>query len=217
MKTKKCIKCGVSKNRTKEYFNPRKTSKDGFRNECKDCMNLYKKSKIDLVKNRDRGKKYRENLKQNDPIKFELISERTRNTTKEYRKKGVYPNGETVKQVRKRNSRTRYEKIRKNPFSLMIMNIRSLVALHIKKKSMSTENILGCDWETFRQHIETKFVDGMNWNNHGREGWHYDHIIPISSARNEEELYRLNHYSNFQPLWWQDNIKKSNKILVERV
>lgn len=214
METKKCIKCGVSKNRTKEYFNPRKTSKDGFRNECKDCLNLYKKSKIDLVKNRVRAKEYRKNLKENDPIKFELMSERTRNTTNEYRKNGVYPNGETVSQVRRRNGKTRYEKIKKDPFSLMILNMRNLVALHIKKKSMSTENILGCNWETFRQHIETKFVDGMNWNNHGREGWHYDHIIPISSAKNEEELYRLNHYSNFQPLWWEDNIKKSNKILV---
>ena len=93
----------------------------------------------------------------------------------------------------------------------MKLNVRNLVALHIKNKSMTTENILGCDWETFEKHIQSKFTEGMSWDNHGRKGWHYDHIIPISSAKNEEELYKLNHYTNFQPLWWLDNILKSNK------
>jgi hypothetical protein len=51
----------------------------------------------------------------------------------------------------------------------------------------------------------------MNWDNHGE--WHIDHKIPLSTAKNEEELYKLNHYTNLQPLWSTDNLKKSNKII----
>jgi hypothetical protein len=51
----------------------------------------------------------------------------------------------------------------------------------------------------------------MNWSN--RKEWHIDHIIPLSSAKTEEELLKLFHYTNLQPLWANDNIKKSNKIL----
>jgi hypothetical protein len=53
----------------------------------------------------------------------------------------------------------------------------------------------------------------MNWENYGQFGWHVDHIIPLSSAKTEEEIYKLSHYTNLQPLWAQDNLKKGNKIL----
>ena len=51
----------------------------------------------------------------------------------------------------------------------------------------------------------------MNWDNHGE--WHYDHIIPLASADNYDDLVRLNHYTNLQPLWAEDNLKKGSKIL----
>lgn len=75
-------------------------------------------------------------------------------------------------------------------------------------KKSKTQNILGCNFETFKNHIQKQFQPGMNWGNHGK--WHFDHIIPISSATNEEEFVKLNHYTNFQPLWGIDNLKKSN-------
>ena len=43
--------------------------------------------------------------------------------------------------------------------------------------------------------------------------WEIDHIIPISSAKTENEIIKLNHYTNLQPLWKSDNRKKSNKII----
>ena len=51
----------------------------------------------------------------------------------------------------------------------------------------------------------------MNWENYGL--WHIDHIIPISYAKSEEEIYKLNHYSNFQPLWAKDNLSKGNRFI----
>jgi hypothetical protein len=49
------------------------------------------------------------------------------------------------------------------------------------------------------------------WNNHGTY-WHLDHIIPISWAKSEEEVYKLNHYTNFQPLSAFENLAKNNRF-----
>ena len=66
-------------------------------------------------------------------------------------------------------------------------------------------------FEDFKIHLQNQFTKGMNWENAGE--WHLDHIYPVSLANSEEELIQLNHYTNFQPLWALDNIKKGNKII----
>ena len=84
------------------------------------------------------------------------------------------------------------------------------------KKNSKTVEILGCSFEFFKQYIESKFESWMNWDNHGKYngelnyGWDLDHIIPTSSATTEEEIIKLNHYTNFQPLCSKinRNIKK---------
>jgi hypothetical protein len=55
----------------------------------------------------------------------------------------------------------------------------------------------------------------MSLDNHGK--WHLDHIIPLATATTEEDVIRLNHYTNFQPLWADDNLKKSNKIIEQQL
>ena len=71
--------------------------------------------------------------------------------------------------------------------------------------------ILGCDWITAHNYLECRFTEGMNWNNYGE--WHIDHIIPLASAKSNEELITLCHYTNLQPLWAFDNLSKGSKIL----
>jgi hypothetical protein len=80
----------------------------------------------------------------------------------------------------------------------------------LKNKSKSTKEIIGIELDELKIYLETLFVDGMTWDNYG--SWHIDHIIPLSSAKNEEELIKLCHYTNLQPLYAIDNIIKSNKI-----
>jgi hypothetical protein len=53
----------------------------------------------------------------------------------------------------------------------------------------------------------------MSWENHHLDGWHIDHIIPLSSAKNEEDINELCHFTNLQPLWSVENYKKGKKIL----
>jgi hypothetical protein len=78
------------------------------------------------------------------------------------------------------------------------------------RKNAKTEKILGCTIEDFIKYIKSKFTEGMNLHNHGE--WHLDHIYPVSLAKTKEEILKLNHYTNFQPLWAKDNIIKGNKV-----
>jgi hypothetical protein len=60
--------------------------------------------------------------------------------------------------------------------------------------------------------LEKKFLPGMNWENYGE--WHIDHIVPCSSfdlSKSEQQKICFN-YSNLQPLWAADNIRKSDSI-----
>jgi hypothetical protein len=52
----------------------------------------------------------------------------------------------------------------------------------------------------------------MNWSN--RNLWHIDHIIPLASAKTEEEMIKLCHYTNLQPLWAIENMSKGSKIIT---
>jgi hypothetical protein len=74
-----------------------------------------------------------------------------------------------------------------------------------------TEELLGGTFEEIKIHFESLFTEGMSWDN--RSEWHIDHIVPLSSGKTEEEMIKLCHYTNLQPLWAKDNLKKSDKIL----
>lgn len=111
---------------------------------------------------------------------------------------------------------SRYNKKRmiENPLAKLSCVIRTAIWKSIKQagfsKKSKTEQIIGCSFSELQIHLQNKFVNGMNWNNHGK--WHIDHIIPVSSATTEQELLKLNHYTNLQPLWAIDNLKKWCKI-----
>ena len=76
-----------------------------------------------------------------------------------------------------------------------------------KTKKKSTEEILGCSFEEFKDWIESQFTEGMTFYN-----IHIDHIIPLSSAKDVDELYKLGHFTNCRPMWPADNISKGCKV-----
>ena len=77
-------------------------------------------------------------------------------------------------------------------------------------KNNTTGDMLGCSFKTAHDHIESQFTEGMSWAN--RSEWHIDHIMPLVSATTEEELIKLCHYTNLQPLWAEENIKKGGRF-----
>lgn len=78
------------------------------------------------------------------------------------------------------------------------------------KKHTSSE-LLGISYEELYLYIESLFTDGMSWELFGNS-IHIDHIIPLSSATNEDELIKLCHYTNLQPLWALDNLRKGDSL-----
>ena len=229
METKICTKCLIEKNVSE--FNKHSQTKDGLQCRCIECLKqdkreFYKKNKEKISNG---FKKYREKNKEK-LLKYNkdyYINNKT--SLLEDKKKYYNLNKEIIKDkitdYRKNNKekinllKTKYVKKRKSEdplYKLMILMRDRLNKFYLYSslnKNNTTFDIIGCTPQILKEHLENQFTDGMNWDNHGLFGWHIDHIIPLSSANTEEELYKLCHYSNLQPLWAEDNLKKSNKIL----
>lgn len=80
-------------------------------------------------------------------------------------------------------------------------------------KAANTALLIGCSMEHLRGHLESLFLPGMTWENYGRHGWHIDHIRPCASFDflDPEQQRQCFHWTNLQPLWWLDNVRKSDK------
>jgi len=164
-----------------------------------------------------RSKEYREKNKEKLKIKAkEWIKnniEKRRKIGREWaRKKSQDP------EFRKLNYKRIYECFKKSktknlPINILKRRYRSSLSDCIKKnKTLPSKLYLGIDFDLFKKYIESKFKKGMTWDNYGRNGWHIDHVIPLNSAKTKEDLIKLFHYTNLQPLWESENISKSDKI-----
>ena len=95
-------------------------------------------------------------------------------------------------------------------------NIRRAIGEAIKRggytKTSRTMKIVGCTLEELRAHIERQFTKGMSWAKLGPE-IHIDHIIPLASAKSEQDLIALNHFTNLRPMWAKENMEKSDAIM----
>jgi hypothetical protein len=199
MENKVCKKCGEEKPLIE--FAKSKVCKDGYQGQCKKCASLstlkWQSQNIDKV--RASQKRYDEN----HPDKKKERKER-------HDKK--YP-----EQVKARKRRYTNKRMKEDPVFNYLMKIRKKTREYAFKNYTHTGNeffkIIGIDINGFREYIQGKFQDGMSWDNHGIDNWHIDHIIPLSSAETIEDIDRLSHYTNLQPLWKEENETKGNKIL----
>jgi hypothetical protein len=216
-----CIKCKLNKEISEYTY---RKDRDTYKTTCKVCLNAYVKKWTS--ENKERKKLTDKLWAQRNPEKVKAKSERYENSIKGkvYRKE--YQSSEVgLKNVRARVSKYRakpeskhkineYVKNRRNtdPIFNLKDNIRRRINETLAKndftKSKNTIDCIGCSWEELQLHLEKQFKPGMSWEN--REDWHVDHIKPISLATTEEEVYELNHFTNLQPLWAEDNLKKSD-------
>lgn len=136
-----------------------------------------------------------------------------------YKKEYYKNNKEKLKEYSKNRHK---EQLIKNPIFKLKKNIRTLIGDAFRrnkhKKTSKTIEILGCSFEEFKHYIESKFESWMTWDNKGlyngdlNYGWDFDHIIPISSASTIEEILKLSHYTNFQPMCsYKNRFIKRNK------
>lgn len=97
------------------------------------------------------------------------------------------------------------------------MNLRhriwSALQANEASKSGGIQQLVGCSAADLMRHLEAQFTDGMSWENYGKHGWHIDHIRPCASfdLSDPDQQRQCFHYTNLQPLWEADNIRKGAK------
>lgn len=184
-----------------------------YREENLEMVNEYQKKYRD--ENKDKAKKYREDNKKELQEYHKKYREENSDKLKKYQKEYTKINRDNI------NNRVKERRV-EDPLFKLSSNIRCLIKNSIKKcgyvKSKKSEEILGCSMQEFKEYLENQFESWMSWDNNGvyKKGeltWQLDHIIPVSSAKTEKEIIKLNHYTNFRPLESFENLKKSNKLL----
>lgn len=185
-----CSMCGG-------YFHIKKSYKS-VKYRCKECQQFDRQ--CNYLLNQEKIKKQVKNYDNENIEQFKLRQKRYRMQHKDrltsYFKnyqKDLYKNDKLFKLSQLLRRRTRG-------------------ALKSKKfkKNKKFKEYIGCSIKELADHLEKQFKVGMSWDNHGE--WHIDHIIPLSSAENEAEIYKLSHYTNLQPLWAAENMTKGAKI-----
>ena len=219
---KVCNKC--LENKDFIFFPKRKDSKDGYRNTCKLCIKkdqeiyylnnkevLLEKKKEYYINNKDFIQSKNKNYYADNKENLLIYSKEYRSKNKDLiskRQKEYHINNKEKRNkynIEYLRNRINNDNIFKAKHYIKSMIRSSLRLLGYSKKS-KTEEILGCSYEDFILYLESRFESWMTWENRGlyngelNYGWDIDHIIPLSSAETEEDIIRLNHYTNLQPL-----------------
>jgi hypothetical protein len=202
-----------------DNFSKDKSAKDNLKNTCKKCCsiknsewrnnNKQKRSEYQKeyrIKNKEHLKEY--NKKRNEDFKL---------------KNGISRHTLWDRENKARRKELLQHRLKTDPVFALKYKLRSSLNAIFRHKGYTkkhkSHDILGCSYEEFLTHLESQFEPWMNWGNRGlyngefNYGWDIDHIMPTSLATTEEELIKLCHYTNLQPLCSKVNrdIKK-NKL-----
>lgn len=160
-----------------------------------------------------RSKRYRDQNKEKERVRQKIYREK--NKEKEYNRQKKWET-ENIDKVRKRRREWKRNKSKEDVYFRMVCNLRRRVnhAVFGETKPESTAELLGCSVEFLKKHLESQFTEGMTWDNYGLKGWHIDHIKPCASfdLTDDEQMKECFHYTNLQPLWAEENIRKSDNL-----
>lgn len=216
-KVKECTQCHIVKQLVDFYRD--KAVKNGFKSKCKKCLVKNKKDyrRKHLEKVRESDKRYR----QTESYKLSRLKqhERLYRNNKQYRIRNVQ-NIRIRESIYRKNNRERINKeVRKrlsaNTQAKIAHNLRARFHDALKRanigKTCSILKLMGCTTTEVKAHLENQFKDGMTWDNYGK--WHIDHIVPVASydLSDYQQQCTCFHYTNLQPLWSEDNLKKGKK------
>ena len=190
-----CTKCKLEKEESEFYRSKR--NKNGLCAVCKKCDNLYQRGYYSSVKSKecrmvycksDKHKKWRKEYMR----KYRQLDKQKRYIS-EYNKDRCYND------IQYRLSKA--------------LRVRLCNALERGTKSGSAVRDLGCSISFLKRYLEEQFQSGMTWENYGK--WHIDHKYPLSKVdlTNREQLLKVCHYTNLQPLWAEENLRKYNKLI----
>ena len=237
---KTCSKCNIDK--PLSSFGKDKQKSDGLTSKCKYCQKDYYKENKESVLNyrKQYYKKNKEVIIEKNKQYYQENEAHLMERSKQWRKKNKEAIAERNKQWYMDNREVILEKNRKavatpayrkkrnenarkrranDPLFRMIHNLRAGLwqAMAGTQKTKKTMELLGCSQEYLRDHLSAQFTEGMTLENYGLKGWHIDHIQPVDDFdhNDPEQVAVCWHYTNLQPMWWRDNIIKSNKTPTE--
>ena len=161
-------------------------------------------------------KKYYEGNKDKISEYYKTWREDKKEHLKEYQKKWREENREKLRKTKRDYERNRKAR---DPLYKLISNFRTAIYQVLKESNVVKNehyfDVLPYSQEELIQHLENQFTDDLTWDNYGE--WHVDHIIPISSFNiqemGDEEFIKCWSLENLQPLWGEENIRKSNSVL----
>lgn len=196
---KTCTKCGVEKEISE--FHKKNNGKYGRESRCKLCKKEY--DRVQKLNNPEKYKQIHKRYRENNKKKI-LTRQRKRNIEKK-------------EDVNKYQRDYRNKRRKEDPLFKLSDNIRTLIGNSLRSRSFRKTSkvcdILGCTLEQLYNHLKGTFEDNYNIPIEEAEfELHIDHITPLSTAETEDDIIRLNHYTNLQYLYKKDNLKKSNKI-----
>lgn len=220
-----CIHCKLDKDASE--FNNSKAKKSGKSSRCKDCERAKAQKKYweNIAKTREKANRYRSKnriqarqyARKRYQLKKEEIKEYERQRRKnkpevmrEYRIKNKERIKQATKIYRQRRSKT-------DPAYKIRNNLKTRIWESLKgiRKSKKTIELLGCSIFKFKLYLEAQFWkdDRIDWCTYGHKGWHIDHIRPCASfdLSDPEQQKQCFHYTNTQPLWCTENIRKKDK------
>lgn len=194
------------KAQTREYY---------FKN--KDTIQEYKKEYA--IKNKDKLKEYKAKyyLNNRDELreKYKEYYKENAEQLKQYQKdyKSIDENRE---KVRIRSKQYKTNKLKTNELYKITEQLRNMIRWSFYRKGYAkkgkTRDIIGTDYDTFYNHLLETYKNNYGYEWDKKEEVHIDHIIPISTAKTEQDIYKLCHYTNLQLLKAKDNLDKSNKL-----
>ena len=222
MKTKTCSKCKQIKDIGE--FSKDKNKKDGLCSQCKSCVSERMKAYYQEKKEK-RAEYLREN-KEKIAKRRKAYYQENKERAKAYYQENKEEIDERTKAYKQENkekiAKQRKKRYNSDPLFKLTQLYRNSVRRAFKsigkKENRSSLKILDLEtYEEFADHLSKQFYDHpitgekMTFENHGTgEGrWQIDHIIPLLTAKTEEDVIRLSHYVNLQPLWTIDHNKKT--------
>jgi hypothetical protein len=226
MELKTCKRCNLEKLILDYHL--KKGVKSGLTARCKACVAEVKK--IKKLENPEREKTWSLNSRIRNAAAIKKRHKEWREKNKAYvhekMKNWYYLNREySIKKAcewsknnkEKRNIRNKKrakERRKEDSLYKLKSNLRARIYFILKfnrlNKEESSRNILGASYLTVKKHLEKQFKKGMTWDNYGE--WHVDHVIPFKTAKTEDDIMNLCHYTNLQPMWGKENMSKGGKL-----
>ena len=191
-----CSCCKIEK--SYDEYHKSKNDKDGYKTACKVCRN--KKQDDYRQNNKDKINEYMKNYSEVNSTDIKLKCKKWVNDNRD--------KANETKRLWKRSNKERLRKYNKTYTHKWRMFLHGTLKRMNLPKSNRTIDMLGYSPLKFKEHLESLFLPGMSWDNHG--DWHIDHIKPLSLFASDTPINIVNALDNIQPLWAKDNLIKGD-------